>query len=172
MNKDDSKDAQAADIAASAKLTWGSFQYDDAASLYMKLCADEKERGREVMLKQFSFPIPGLTVGPVVIFDENVLKGLKASLSVDVVDPEVVGEAGTAEVQVWLKDVNTVTEMLHFLRDQSWDLWCGVPYIAKFVFPELDLGHASTVHALGIICWLLKTFNFVTDDEPFKGWDT
>ncbi len=172
MNKNDLKNTQIADIIANATFVWGSFQYDDVAALYMKLCKVEEELGREVaiasllLIHQF-----GLKVGPVVPFEGDILAVFKEALSVDIVDPEVVGD-DTTEIRKTFEHIKTVTEALNFLREQSWDLWCGVPYIGKMVFPEITMSLACPSHAAGIMCWLLKSYGFVENDEPFKEWDT
>jgi len=152
--------------------TWGSFQYDESAALYVQLCKTEKELGREATLAslmlRYNFRFK---IGPVVPLKGDVLESLKECLCIDVVDEEVVGSDRT-EIRETFEGMKTVTDALHLLRDQSWDLWCGVPYIAKFVFPELTTSPACLAHATGIICWLLKSYGLVKDDEPFKEWDT
>jgi len=166
MNENDLENTKAVDAIASASFTWGSFQYDDAAEQYADLCKQEAENGRDAVLVKY-----GIKVGPVVIFDEDVLKSLKDSLCVDAVDPEVVGD-DTTEFRKICEHIKTVVELLNFLREQCWDLWGGVPYVARLIFPELNLGKICYKHEMGVICWLLKSYNFVVDDEPFKEWDT
>jgi len=151
---------------AAAEFTWGSFQYDATAAQYAGLCKQEAKSSRNAVLVKYN-----ITVGLVQPLEGDILEGLKVSLGVDVVDPEVVGD-DTSEIRKLFEGLTTVTEVLNFLREQSWDLWCGVPYVAKVVFPELNLGEICHEHELGTYCWLLKSYGFVKDDEPFKGWDT
>lgn len=164
MNENDSKNTQQ-EIPEST-FTWGSFQYDETAALYAKLCEQEKKCGRSTLLTRH-----GINVGPVVIFDSTIIESLTESLCIDLVDHEIPG-ADDSVVRVQLADIKTVVDMLHFLRDQAWDLWCAVPYLARVVFPKLNLGDVYHTHSIGVMCWLLKSYNFVTDDEPFKDWDT
>ena len=172
MNENDLQDEQVADVVAKATFAWGSFQYDEAAALYTKLCKVEEKLGREAAFASlFTTHNFGFKVGPAVLLRGGVLEKLKGALCIDVIDPEVVGN-DTTEFRASLENINTVTDVLHYLRDQSWDLWGAAPYIASFVFPELDTGNACLTHAAGLICWLLKSYGFVEDDEPFKEWDT
>lgn len=148
------------------EFAWGSFQYDTTAALYKLLCEQEVKYGRETLLTEYD-----IQVGKVQPFEGDVLEGFKEALCVDVVDPEVVGD-DTTEIRKTFEHVKTVTEALHFLRDQAWDLWCGVPYLSLAVFPVLKLGNICNEHKLGTICWLLKSYGYVENDEPFKDWDT
>lgn len=168
-NENDSENARVAKAAkaiASAEFVWGSCQYDCSALQYMELLKEELRCGRDKVLAKY-----GIKVGPVVILDEDVLKRLKDALCIDVVDAEVVGD-DTSEFRASLSGIKSVTDVLYFLRDQAWDLWCGAPYVARFVFPELDLGEIDYEDETGTICWLLKSYGFVEDDEPFQDWDT
>ncbi len=146
--------------------TWGSFQYDATAAQYMRLCEQEKLCSRDAVLIEY-----GVKVGRVTIFDSTVVQSLTESLCIDLVDPEVPG-SDDSEFRIQLKKVKTVVDMLDFLRDQAWDLWCAIPYLTRVIFPQLDLGDVCHEHSIGVRCWLLKSYNFVTDDEPFKEWDT
>lgn len=181
MNENESKDEQAADDEVTimlpadhpvvraldkASFTWGSYQYDSTAVQYADLCKQEAEHGRDAILAKY-----GIKMGTIKTFDGDTLEGLKNSLCVDVVDPEVVGD-DTSEIRKMFDDCDTVTKMLNFLAEQAWDLWSGVPYITTTVFPELDLGKMAFVDEIGTLCWLLKSYGYVEDDEPFKDWDT
>lgn len=166
MNENESKDEQAANAMSSAALTWGSCQYDEIAVQYMELLKDELCYGRNAVHVKY-----GITVGITVALAGDLLEGLKNSFCIDVVDKEVVGD-DTSEFRASLSGIKSVTDALHFLRGQCWDLWSAIPYIARVVFPELNLGEICHEHEVGVICWLLKSYGYVEDDEPFKGWDT
>ena len=202
MNEHDSKDAPTADedeyskrfltvplpadhpvvrALDAAEFVWGSSQYDSAAATYMNLCRQEKKYGRDKLLTEYD-----IKVGPVVLFEGEVLREFKKPLFAGLVEWEADNE-NIDWLRTKLEDVKTVTDALHFLRDWSWDLWSGAPYMVPWVFPELNLdnvpdapgsGPVLNVMAqgentrVGIICYLLKSYNFVTDDEPFKEWDT
>lgn len=170
MHENDSKNTQAVDAIAAAvneaTFTWGSAQYDDTAEQYADLCKQEAQNGRNAVHVKYK-----ITVGITVVLAGDLLESLKDALCVDAVDAEVVGD-DTSEFRASLSGIKSVTDVLHFLRDQAWDLWSAAPYIAKFVFPELNLGEICHEHTTGVMCWLLKSYNFVVDDEPFKGWDT
>jgi len=165
MQENDLENTRGDEAIAAASFAWGSSQYDCSALQYAELLKEELRDGRDKVLAKY-----GIKVGPVVIFDEDVLKGLKDAFCIDMVDPEVVGE-DTTEFRASLSGIKTVVDALHFLRDQAWDLWCGAPYIAKFTFPELN-SEVDYEDETGTICWLLKSYGFVANDEPFKEWDT
>lgn len=146
--------------------TWGSAQYEATAALYKHLCGKEATYGKIAVLTTFD-----ILPGKVQRFEGDILECFKESLCVDVVDPEVVGD-DTSEIRKEFEHISTVTEALHFFRSQAWDLWCAIPYIIPVVFPELKLGNVNPEHRISVECWLLKSYGFVEDDEPFKGWDT
>jgi len=146
--------------------TWGSAQYMDTAELYTILCVQEELCSRDIVLSK-----NGLHVGPTVPFEGDLLKSFVETVCIDFVDSEVP-DANDAPFREMLKDAKTVTDALHFLRSQSWDLWSAIPYIAKFVFPGLDMGNTCHEHEIGVLCWLLKSYDYVESDEPFKDWDT
>ena len=166
MNENESKDEQAVDKINAAAFTWGSCQYDSIAEQYADLCKQEAEHGRNAVHAKYD-----ITVGITVALAGDCLEGLKDALCTDAVDKEVVGD-DTSEFRASLSGIKSVTDALHFLRDQAWDLWGGVPYMARLVFPELNLGMICHEHEVGVICWLLKSYGYVADDEPFKEWDT
>jgi len=166
MNEKDFKNMQAASAAHEAPFTWGSSQYEDTAVLYAKLCEQETVIGKYAVLVKY-----GLHVGPTVPFEGELLVSFVETMCIDLVDPEIE-DATVAPFYEILKNVKTVTDALHFLRSQAWDLWCGAPYIAKFIFPGLDLGETCREHETGVLCWLLKSYSYVESDEPFKDWDT
>ena len=165
MNENDLENTRAADAIASAEFAWGSCQYDCSALQYAELLKEELRDGRDKVLAKNA-----IKVGPVVTFNEDVLRELKDALCLDVIDKEVVGD-DTSEFRATLEPIKTVVDMLHFLRDQAWDLWSAAPYVARFVFPELN-SEVDYEDETGTICWLLKSYGFVNDDEPFKEWDT
>jgi len=167
-----------------ASLSWGSCQYDSAAAWYDTLCKLEGEPG--LMGRDKVISILNIKVGKVQPFEGDILEGFKKALCVDLFDPGVIGN-DTSEIRKTFENIKTVTEALYLLADQAWDLWCGIPYIASCVFPELDLDNIPDTVGFGpvfnvfiqgqnactgIICWLLKSYGFVADDEPFKEWDT
>lgn len=153
-------------ILQDTSFSWGSYQYDETAIQYALLCEREKVGGRDNVLIDF-----GLHVGPAVPFEGDLLVSFKETVCIDLVDTEIEG-ADDATFREMLKNVKTVTDALHFLRSQAWDLWCGVPYMTKFVFPGFDLGKVCHQHEIGVLCWLLKSYGYVENDTPFKKWDT
>lgn len=166
MTEKDYENMQADSLAHESPFTWGSYQYDDTAALYTHLCEQEKVNGRDAVLNTYS-----LHVGPTVPFEGDLLRSFVETVCIDLVDTEIEG-ANAVLFRVLLKDVKTVTDALHFLRSQAWDLWSAIPYIAKFVFPGLDLGKVCHEHEIGVLCWLLKSYGYIENDEPLKDWDT
>ncbi len=166
MNENDYKKMLAASEAREAPFTWGSFQYNDIAMLYTLLCEQEKVNGRDAVLTGY-----GLHVGSTVPFEGDLLKSFVDTVCIDIIDSEIEG-VNDEPFREMLKDTKTVTAALLFLRSQAWDLWSGIPYIAKFVFPELDIGNVCQEHQIGVLCWLLKSYSYVENTEPFEEWDT
>ncbi len=166
MNENDYEKMQAASKAHEPPFTWGSFQYEDIAKQYEILCEQEKVDDRSVVLAGY-----GIQVGATVPFEGDLLKSFVDTICIDMVDSEIEG-ANDAPFREMLKDTKTVTAALLFLRSQAWDLWSAIPYIAKFVFPGLDMGETCHEHEIGVLCWLLKSYGYVEDAEPFKEWDT
>lgn len=153
-------------IMQEAKFTWGSCQYAGTAALYTRLCEQEARYSRGTILTEY-----GLHVGPTVPFEGDLLRSFKETVSIDLNDPEV--EATSEEgYRTAVEGIKTVTAALQFLRDQAWDLWSGIPYIAKFIFPGLAMGKVDHEHEIGVLCWLLKSYGYVEDDEAFENWDT
>lgn len=151
------------------EFVWGSCQYDSDAEQYANLCKYEAEHSKDEVLAKFD-----IKVGSLRTFTGEVLTKFKETLFEQLAEWEADGEDMT-ELRTELEDVKTVVDALRFLRNWSWDLWSAAPYIAASVFPGL-LKDGKPVTALdgqtGLICWLLKSHNFVADDEPFKEWDT
>lgn len=198
MSEKESKDAQTAcksaeemakDIATASMPIdgvghvneWGSCQYNTARQVYMELLKLELCYGKGAVTTKL-----GIKVDPVIPFEGEVLKNFKESHFEDLAKWEAMGE-DMACLRVQLEDVRDITEAFHFLRDWSWDLWSVAPYIAAIVFPELCLGKMPDAPGfgpmlsvmaqsdncrVGVICWLLKSYGYVEDDEPFQGFDT
>lgn len=160
---------------------WGSCQYDTARQVYMELLKLELCYGKGPVITKLS-----IKVGPVIPFEGEVLKSFKESHLTDLAVWDSEGE-DVSELRTALEDVSNVAGAFHFLRDWSWDLWSAAPYMAASTFPELNLdnvpdapgfGPVFNVMAqsdncrVGTICWLLKCYGFVEDDEPFQGFDT
>lgn len=169
-----------AKMTSCGTFVWGSFQYQTAAIIYSTLCLLETQHPRVAILKGLN-----IRVTKVALINK-VFRYAKKDLLGDLKIQESDGDDTTCE-RIQLEEASDITELLHYLRDQAWDLWEGAPYVAKLVFPNLDLndlpeetglGDAFNIliqnieYDTGVSCWLLKSYGFVADDEPFKEWST
>ncbi|KKN52397.1 hypothetical protein LCGC14_0613140 [marine sediment metagenome] len=164
--------------------TWGSFQYTSAAVMYHILCALEEQHNRAHVLENFK-----IEIGSKITTMQSVLKKFKEATTVHIQEfyeeEETTKECEDAEQK--LSSCKTVTDMFRFLEELAWDLWGAAPYIASFVFPGLNVTEVADSPVVGPMikieacgenyriaacCWLLKSYGFVEDDEPFKGFST
>lgn len=153
---------------------WGSCQYQTAAESCLMFCELEEQLGRDKILEKLNLKFDLVKTFNVTNFQEDLFENFKECF---------------AEIEDYkrLIKVSNVTDALHFLRDQAWDLWGAAPYIAHMIFLGLDLDelpdapglsveHDAIVDGLeyntGVACWLLKSYGFVEDEEPFTGFDT
>jgi hypothetical protein len=88
------------------------------------------------------------------------------------------------EANSWQKMPKTLTDVMHFCRKNSWDLWTAAPFAAKLGLileveaPDvLAMGYHGMMEVQGpnlktaILCWLLHVYHKVPE-EAFKEFDT
>ena len=149
---------------------WGSCQYSTALAVFnaIQKIVDEDHHWHmvEARLKKNGIEI-SLGENDEKNFLENFKKEIKKYYNDDTdEDPEYYNNMISQ-----LNEVKNGADMMRFLRSQAWDLWTAAPFVAKLMWPNIEITNTEYC-GTGLYCAILYHQGIVQDDESFANFDT
>ena len=157
---------------------WGSCQYSSAQSLYDAL---------EVLFRKtgsISDALKGLGLQVATEPRRTVAQVLK--MLSDKEEEEEDKYDNDEEDEGDDENTNTIDRYLIKQRKRASDLWAAIPKVFRLAFPNTNIhvvdspgiGPSLNVlvqsdnYRIGLMCWLLRRYDFVKSDSCFRGFDT